>query len=879
MALAAGTTTTANAANTSSVPRATTAAGVSKYDVLLVAKEMETGAYELYAAAAKHKEGQQQHVGNNRLMVFCKMHVSAFANASSVAQQEGIVQAVYNIVAQQCIDTECHRAGQFLVLKPRQQQQTKNRPRENNRGAGLAAAVKQEEEEEYGAARKSRGGEGDDYDQEHDEEEDFLDGDKDDLRGYLDTFDDDFDEPEAAADSSSAGEEEEDPLQCIDYRQHWTVLAREQALDFVRDCLEDEQHEASAIAMLPPMPQAMVHSPARASPTRAATTSSVVAVKQQEEEEDTLKRRRRSSLLRRSLSQGNILFTSDYKKKPATQQQSCILQQLQALDVDCSSNCSHGDEGDEGSQGRNVPLDGGDGRGHSGVSTDPTILGEGDAWDGFQPGGGGSSSFGTDVNDAALSRTKKPPPPPLLERSGSWTGSSLQEQHRIVHTANALDVLLQLHSSLTSYVLPPNSHHTGNNRLSVMMTLQMAKYRACRHDAVSVRKMCRDLADAVQTHYQGRFLVVQGGIGTGTNSDDNDDDGGGCCTYLYLNDDQAAAALESIFAATVEAEEDAAAEAAAAATSEDAASNVTRTTQTSTDEQQQQYPRSAVRKQRPSIVKKDTLRQLHELTESVLRDDDAHSSSRSASGSRNFVHDSGDFNNNFLLDNAATKDIHKTAIASLQKRKKRQGVSSKISKMVARNYHQSTETGNLQRSQSVGLPTPPSSSSLSTVPPLPSPLSLVGGVGSGMTRYASTGAKPSEYVSSFNSTNNRVSQAEYLQQQFQQQQQQYQPQLHQQQHDSMQSFQSTVPPNNLQDHEMYVQQQQQPHMPALAQRHQQFVQATVLSEFSQDMIKDMLQRLEVEEQHHQQTNFYSGSGDGSSNYFNNNNNNHGGPML
>lgn len=116
---------------------------------------------------------------------------------------------------------------------------------------------------------------------------------------------------------------------------------------------------------------------------------------------------------------------------------------------------------------------------------------------------------------------------PHYHRSGSWT--AVDDLSHILQTADPLDVILR-RTDTSAYELVP--HHTGNNRVEVMIHLQASRYAQLCKTSGNAQSVCQDIVDMVRSNYGGKFLVKR----------DEDD-------YRSLTDEQATAALDGIFRA------------------------------------------------------------------------------------------------------------------------------------------------------------------------------------------------------------------------------------------------------------------------------------------------------------------------------------------
>jgi len=251
------------------------------------------------------------------------------------------------------------------------------------------------------------------------------------------------------------------------FSYRWTELPRERAYNFIRGVLELEMAADAVAAAMSPSP-----------PPFDDNINN--------EDNDIKKRRRRSTLLRRSVSSGDMC-SKDEKKR--IHQRKSVLRQS-------TINLANFLEGVDFEQ----------------VSDDD----DDDDHDGF---GGNAQSVFQHSFPGVLPVSR-----PLYQRSGSWTADD--DLSQILQTADPLDVILRLTD--TSYELVP--HHTGNNRVGVMIQLQASKYAQQCETVGNAHSVCQDLVDMVRANYGGKFLVQR---------DEND--------YRCLTDEQATTALDSIF--------------------------------------------------------------------------------------------------------------------------------------------------------------------------------------------------------------------------------------------------------------------------------------------------------------------------------------------
>lgn len=275
--------------------------------------------------------------------------------------------------------------------------------------------------------------------------------------------------------------------------------------------------------------------------------------------DDEKKRRRRSSLLRRSMSSGNMI--EDQKKRVAYRRS--VLMQLETLDV------SDDGESDEEDQILRVAAgtipNGGD------EDTDPTKKPAAQ-----QPPTDPSHTTPT-PEEAKSSSTVEGGP---TNSNNSNTTTTLDDTENLsvsteLHSNLRSPVPLKRSTSLTSlmetgavasHVLTAEAldvilnrrddatcpyalvpNHTGNNRLLVMVHQRAERYETIVDDSLQVSRMCRELVETIQTFYNGRFLVEQAATTTSTTSTTTTGDLTPSTYFIKLTDDQAATALACVF--------------------------------------------------------------------------------------------------------------------------------------------------------------------------------------------------------------------------------------------------------------------------------------------------------------------------------------------
>jgi hypothetical protein len=390
---------------------------------------------------------------------------------------------------------------------------------------------------------------------------------------------------------------------------------------------------------------------------------------------------------------------------------------------------------------------------------------------------------------------------PVLQRSGSWTAPQ-RSPETVLCTANPLDVIFD-----TDYQLIAN--HTGNNRFNVMIQVSMPRYenlvataiKSNNNNKSQIKQLCRELIKTVQEHYHGRFLIEA--VNKGRRDDDNDDDDVALQEYWCLSEEKTLAAVEALFRNEHEAKRQV--------------------------------------KQPPPHVKEQIIEQLSNIPTTLNAIGSVPltaSSSDMSVASGDVSHTSGS------ISTLATTDIHKSAVESLQKRKKRQGLTSKISNLVARSTgfrpRLPSRMKKSDRSQSDGaLQVTSSSSSVPTsMQPLPAR----------NMRYASAG------VTTTTITNDKLGSLPENQLMY------FQPQS-----ERMLNYDQQMPEINdaFVERFYFPQQQQQQQPPPEAQPYQQQQQQsqmqtqqpmpsqpsrrmTELSDFSQTMIEELLLRLDVD---------------------------------
>jgi hypothetical protein len=335
-------------------------------------------------------------------------------------------------------------------------------------------------------------------------------------------------------------------------------------------------------------------------------------------EDEGMKRRRRSSLLRRSLSSGNML--EDQKKRFAFRR-SLLL-----------SDLSTGSEEDDEVEAEDV------------VGDEPSF---------FRNTSGGTAS------------TRRP----TLERLPSWS-EGMDELFTVVHTANALDVIFKksTFASQERYQLV-SSHHTGNNRLLVMVQLRLPKYLTLMDavDPMNATSLCMELVAAVQENYSGRFLVEP----------EVDKD-----YFILLTDEEAATAIHCLFQSEAELE----ASAGTTTSGGDHFVVVEPNARPAVDTGSSMNGIIQNNSRTPSLIKREALQHLHELSTSLSDVISSNPDVTAADPGRSKPEGGG---------------IQKFALESLQKRKKRQGLTNKISQMVAYNPSAAVVASRVERRSSV----------------------------------------------------------------------------------------------------------------------------------------------------------------------------------
>jgi hypothetical protein len=341
------------------------------------------------------------------------------------------------------------------------------------------------------------------------------------------------------------------------------------------------------------------------------------------EEEEGMKRRRRSSLLRRSLSSGNML--EDQKKRFAFRR-SLLLS-------DVSSDEEEEEKEEEADRTKEDELP--------------------------------KPSFQCNTSSGGSSITRRP----TFERSPSWS-EGMDELVTVVHTANALDVIFKksVAAARDQYQLVP-SHHTGNNRLLVMVQLRLPKFLLLNLESDRIentKSLCMELVTAVKDNYNGRFLVEP--------EEDKD-------YFILLTDDRAAKAIHCLF--QFEAELESSECGTTASIGNYPTTTLEPNSLAAADEISSQGSLIQNKNRTPSLIKREAMQQLHQLSTSL----------------NDFISSNPD---NEIEPGHKTSegDIHKFALESLQKRKKRQGLTSKISRMVAYNPSAAPFTSRVERRQS-----------------------------------------------------------------------------------------------------------------------------------------------------------------------------------
>ena len=488
-------------------------------------------------------------------------------------------------------------------------------------------------------------------------------------------------------------------------------------------------------------------------------------------DDETIKRRRRSSLLRRSVSSGDVF--ADHKKRMATYRGSIVLSQQihrSALEDEISSDSEDDDRehslsNESLKDAIEVKIDR-----KQESTTSSSQLDDGVDWVPTLTRYTSAQSILSQSSLLSWNRASKKqisPYRPILERTPSWSEgiTDIQTNHNgniIIHTANALDVIFMKKTKTPhpsdvaggeTYQLIP-TQHTGNSRIAVMVQLDLPKYleylklegaehatngssattKTTTGSSVSpshsqIRQLCRDIVHAVQTNYDGRFLMEQSDtMGSTAILDDNQND-----YYVLLSDEQAVSAVESIFQFEKKSTEP-------LPSNNDEIridNNVVQSLATSGDDgNSQSLPSKSSKSRTPSLIKKEAMDQLYRLS-STIHDALAPNGDESVDGSNMSVTTAStrkSTSNNSTVAVQSTINmgqneeisIQKNAIKSLQQRKKRQGLSSKISQMGTFNNPSAEailESGRDGNSQGT-MPRPAERPLFSSSLLLPSPLPL-----------------------------------------------------------------------------------------------------------------------------------------------------------
>lgn len=850
--------------------------GVSKFDVLLLYTNTHNNPdrgggpslFQFYPAAT-NTNMQQQHVGNNRCTVVCQMHQTEFRQATAAAtaavdpnddthhhqqqqqHEDAVLDRVYSIaMSMKCTDlAPPHRLGKFLVRTPELETSTSSSfvvpdtvafsPFWRELSKPLAREVLRHCL--LGPTPSKNDGRGQQQQQQ---------------------------QPAVSTNSTipSTAAQELPPQQPVENNSRGNAVTGGTGLSLASGNSQTMFHEAAPLS-LPIHPHLQQHHH-----------------QQQQLEDDHPKRRRRSSLLRRSLSSGDVF--SDQKKRFAVRQS--ILLHLQALDVSSSDNDNEEDDDDkdvddsknvddnkdddgeeEESNGAESPIKIKDSREYE-TSTGQKFLTRDSSNEVMMnttkmmrrasataassaltlntPKMMRRASVASSVSSSTHGGLPKSPLKVILERSPSWSGG-LDSECSIVLAANALDVVLQQEPGSQLYKLIPK--HTGNNRVMVMVQLRLSKYltlvpervaKLCPSTTAQVCKLCMEMVEAVNVSYKGRFLVEQ----TKNDSDETE-------SYRLLTTEQAVAAIECIF------QREAMVEQANATTSTNVTVAAPGTVKVNPTADDAMSVTSA-----PVAVPLEPVVALMPLIPTTFSSDGKHST----------LNDS--------ISSMGGANVHRAAIESLQKRKKRQGVNNKISQMVA------VTAGNaslLERSRSVGdvgQQTRPNSTASfqpmrdqlqgqdhhqqatfaeneEVLRTLPSPRPIAP---SNLARFASTGLvapNANGFTSNFPPLATSIEGTSYMQSAQQQQQQQSH------QHQSIDFYSENTPhvwhpvENGRSVSEPFQQlPQYQLHQPFQQQFNHQMMQnqlqqqqhmgvarrRSTLSEFSQEMIHGMLLRLE-----------------------------------
>lgn len=409
-----------------------------------------------------------------------------------------------------------------------------------------------------------------------------------------------------------------------------------------------------------------------------------------DDDDDIKKRRRRSSLLRRSLSSNFVLGGSGSGRRPSNnsiaaaarddlKKKSRSLRDLSELDSEDTDD----DDEDGEKESTDQKLEASSLRSHRFERKnrpDSTHR---------QPVRGSRQPIlqkqyqtkpNQDDEESHNIRQRRP----VVQRSGSFTSRTSETIHTVV---NPLDVILQLHRIRDNYFYKLCPHHTGNNRVGVMVDLQLSSFIKLQIDNLTKEtaennnnkdgnksnRICEEIVRTVEEHWQGRFLLQveeQGVIG-----------------YTLLTKIEASQAVYDIFQETI----DAAAKEASKNKStieeiidltdnnEVVSSKTTGTTTTkATTVNTVLQPKKSVLKTtvRSTTGNEDNI----SVTSSIISNIEPISlkpSNAALTGSGKSTASSSIF-----PVYGEQTDVHKSALASLQRRKRRQYATTKISNLV-----------------------------------------------------------------------------------------------------------------------------------------------------------------------------------------------------
>jgi hypothetical protein len=270
----------------------------------------------------------------------------------------------------------------------------------------------------------------------------------------------------------------------------WTLLAPEQVVDFVRCQLDQELLYATSLsASLQPQVSVTLGNNNSAY-FEDIDDSALVAMwnnsaplpvhnedtsnSRHQQNDDPKKRRRRSSLLRRSVSESGLTSSGSV---PADDRKKSVRRQHSVLSVGSSGDSSSGNT----------------------TNTDPNMVASAALL----------AAAALQDEEDNLTRATTTRPQQEQQQRGLGRSDSFEDRRNYTTTAEALDVVFVAPATSSTTDSSRNVlvlDHTGNNRLFVLMDMQLERFvNDTDHDRDARRAVANSLLDTVR-HWGGRFV-------------------------------------------------------------------------------------------------------------------------------------------------------------------------------------------------------------------------------------------------------------------------------------------------------------------------------------------------------------------------------------